>query len=150
MEGRLYICPDYSTCEKIEDALGEDIYDPRNTDLALGICKECLIGLKEHPYKPSESLHDNTAVLSYEVGRLLEAAMYYDWNPDLEVKKARLGFFKSELSDVAFQISILAHRAGLGMEELIEMGREKAEERYSGKEKKYLGEKKEGVEHIGD
>ena len=80
-----------------------------------------------------EPLHETTSVLSYEVGRMLEQAMYLYWKgPDL----ARLGFFKSELIDAIAQIILICESIGVSFEEMRELGIEKAMERFTGKESK--------------
>ena len=80
-----------------------------------------------------ESLHETTAVLSYEVGRMMEQAMYLYWFGE---DKARLGFYKSELMDVLAQITLICQSIGADFYEMKELGMEKAMERFTGKEKK--------------
>lgn len=81
-----------------------------------------------------EPLHETTAVLAYEVGRMLEQAMYIKWHPDDAI--VRLGFFKSELIDAIAQCVLICESLGLDFEEMKAMGIEKALERFTGKEKK--------------
>ena len=89
--------------------------------------------LTKHKGKP-EPLHETTSVLSYEVGRMLEHAMYMYWYP--EDSKARLGFYKSELGDAIAQLVLICEGLGLSFEEMKEIGIEKALERFRGIEKK--------------
>jgi hypothetical protein len=80
-----------------------------------------------------EPLHETTAVLSYEVGRMMEQAMYLYWfGPD----KARLGFYKSETIDAIAQLVLICEANGWDFEEMKALGIEKAMERFTGKEKK--------------
>ena len=81
-----------------------------------------------------EPLEETTAVLSYEVGRMLEQAMYIKWFPD--DKKARLGFYKSELIDAIAQCDLICESLEVDFDEMREMGREKAMERFARKETK--------------
>ncbi len=81
-----------------------------------------------------EPLHETTAVLSYEVGRMLEQAMYMMWNPD-DIK-IRRGFFKSELIDAIAQCELICESLGVDFDEMRQLGREKAMERFTQKEKK--------------
>ncbi len=80
-----------------------------------------------------EPLHETTAVLSYEVGRMLEQAMYLRWYGE---DKARLGFFKSELIDAIAQCQLICESLECNFEEMRQLGEEKAMERFMGKEKK--------------
>ncbi len=80
-----------------------------------------------------EPLHETVAVLSYEVGRMMEQAMYMLWCGD---DKARMGFFKSELMDAIAQCVLICESVGADFEEMKELGIEKAMERFTGKEKK--------------
>jgi hypothetical protein len=84
-----------------------------------------------------EPLYETTAVLCYEVGKMLEQAMYMYWHSsdDQEVK-ARRGFFKSELMDVLAQCDLICGSLGVSFEEMRALGQEKALERFTGKEKK--------------
>ena len=83
-----------------------------------------------------EPLHETAAVLSYEVGGMLEQAMYLKWGGDLTEAKARLGLFKSELMDAIAQIILICEGIGVSYEEMRELGIEKAMERFTGKQKK--------------
>jgi hypothetical protein len=89
-----------------------------------------LLKFKGHP----EPLHETTAVLSYEIGRMMEQAMYAYWHP--EEKTIRIGFYKSELIDAIAQIILICQELGVDFQEMKAMGIEKAMERFTGKEKK--------------
>lgn len=80
-----------------------------------------------------EPLYQTTCVLAYEVGRMLEQAMYLFWYGD---DSARVGFFKSELIDAIAQCVLICESIGADFEEMKELGIEKAMERFTGKEKK--------------
>ena len=79
-----------------------------------------------------EPLHETTAVLSYEVGRMMEHAMYNYWCPE----KARIGFFKSELMDAIAQCVLICEYLREDFDNMKELGMEKAMERFTSKEKK--------------
>lgn len=81
-----------------------------------------------------EPLSETTAVLVYEVGRMMEHAMYLKWFP--EDSKARLGFYKSELMDAITQSVLICESLGLDFEEWKGLGVEKAMERFTHKEYK--------------
>lgn len=90
-----------------------------------------------------EPLHETCAVLSYEVGRMLEQSMYLYWlgkksitSDNLKEHNIRVGFFKSELMDAIAQILLICGFLGVDMDYLKELGIEKALERFLGKEKK--------------
>ncbi|MET0039299.1 hypothetical protein [Dehalococcoides mccartyi] len=85
---------------------------------------------KGHP----EPLHETTAVLSYEVGRMMEQAMYMHWKPEDLV--CRRGFFKSELMDAIAQCYLICGSLNISFSEMLELGIEKAMERWTGKESK--------------
>ena len=79
-----------------------------------------------------EPLHETTAVLSYEVGSMMEQAMYMKWQPlDYAV---RMGFFKSELMDAIAQCVLICESVGVDFDEMKKLGMEKATERFVGKE----------------
>ena len=80
-----------------------------------------------------EPLYETTAVLSYEVGGMLEQAMYLYWQGQ---DPARLGFFKSELMDAIAQIILICESVGVSFEDMRELGIEKAMERFMRKEVK--------------
>jgi len=80
-----------------------------------------------------EPLHETTAVLAYEVGRMLEQAMYLYWDG---TDAARLGFFKSELIDAIAQTVLICQSLGVSFDEMKELGIEKAMERFTRKENK--------------
>ncbi len=80
-----------------------------------------------------EPLHETTAVLSYEVGKMMEQAMYLYW---FGYDKARLGFYKSEVMDAIAQLVLICESLGISFDEMKELGIEKAMERFTGKEKK--------------
>ena len=90
---------------------------------------ELLTNYKGH----KEPLHETTAVLSYEVGRMLEQSMYLYWDGE---DLARLGFFKSELIDAIAQLVLICGFLGVSFEDMKELGKEKASERFTGKEVK--------------
>ena len=81
-----------------------------------------------------EPLHETTAVLCYETGRMLEQAMYMYWYPD--DKQVRLGFYKSELIDAIAQCVLICESIGVDFNEMKELGIEKAMERFTKKERK--------------
>jgi NTP pyrophosphatase (non-canonical NTP hydrolase) len=81
-----------------------------------------------------EPLLETTAVLSYEVGRMMEQAMFMKWHP--ADYAAHVGFFKSELMDAIAQCVLLCESLSVDFEEWKEMGIEKAMERFTGKEVK--------------
>jgi len=78
-----------------------------------------------------EPLFETTAVLSYEVGRMLEQTMYIKWRGE---DKARLGFFKSELMDAIAQCVLICESLNIDFNDMKELGIEKAMERFTGKE----------------
>jgi ABC-type sugar transport system substrate-binding protein len=80
-----------------------------------------------------EPLHETTAVLAYEVGRMLEQSMYLYWQGE---DKCRVGFFKSELIDAIAQIILICGALGVDYNEMRVLGIEKAVERFTHKEKK--------------
>lgn len=79
-----------------------------------------------------EPLHETTAVLCYEVGRMLEHAMYLYWKP--EDSLARLGFYKSELMDAIAQLELICQSLNISFDEMRGLGQEKAIERFTKKE----------------
>ena len=100
-----------------------------------------------HHLKPEEPLYETVAVLSYEVGRLLEMAMYLHWGEKSPEEGLKIGLeaqAKSELMDVGAQFQFICESVGVDPEEITKLGLEKAEERFSRKEYKYfdLKEKK--------
>jgi len=86
-----------------------------------------------HGGKP-EPLHETTAVLAYEVGRMLEQAMYIYWKP--EQADARIGFYKAELMDALAQCELICESLGVNFDEMRAMGKEKGLERFTENEKK--------------
>ena len=86
---------------------------------------------KKHGKK--EPLHETTAVLSYEVGRMLEQAMYLKWKG---YDPARMGFYKSEVMDAIAQLVLICESIGVSFDEMKELGIEKAMERFTQKEVK--------------
>ncbi len=83
-----------------------------------------------------EPLHETVAVLSYEVGRMMENAMYSHWATDRAGKKIRRALVQSELIDAIAQCVLISEALGKDFEEMKAMGIEKAMERFTGKEKK--------------
>ncbi len=87
-----------------------------------------------------EPLHETVAVLAYEVGRMLENAMYAYWDEtqryDWDCKKGRIAFLQSELMDAIAQCVLICESIGVNFDELKEKGIEKAMERFTGKEVK--------------
>lgn len=81
-----------------------------------------------------EPLLETTAVLAYEVGRMIEHAMFLKWYP--EESRARLGFYKSELMDAIAQCVLICESLELDFNEWKELGIEKAMERFTKKETK--------------
>jgi len=99
--------------------------------------EEFFSALTEFKKGYSEPIHETTAVLSYEVGRMMEQAMYMHWNKgDGQEYRTRLGFFKSELMDAIAQCDLLCGSLGIELNEMRELGQEKALERFTGREKK--------------
>ena len=82
-----------------------------------------------------EPLHETTAVLCFEVGRMMEHAMYMKWYPSDVV--ARRGFYKSELMDALAQIDLICESLGIDFEEYRQMGVEKAMERFGDKAERF-------------
>lgn len=80
-----------------------------------------------------EPLYETTAVLSYEVGKMMEQAMYLYWHG---YDPARLGFYKSELIDAIAQLVLICESIRVDFDEMKELGIEKAMERFTGKERK--------------
>jgi len=80
-----------------------------------------------------EPLHETTAVLSYEVGKMMEQAMYLFW---FGYDPTRIGFYKSEVIDAIAQLVLICESLGINFEEMKVFGIEKALERFTGKEKK--------------
>ncbi len=88
-------------------------------------------------YGNPEPIHETVAVLSYEVGKMLEQAMYISWHRGDAIEvKVRRGFLKSELMDVLAQLQLICDSLDCDFEEMKVMGMEKAMERFTGKEKK--------------
>ena len=84
-----------------------------------------------------EPLWETTAVLVYEVGKLMEQAMYAKWAKEQnkgEVYQARIGWYKSEVMDAIAQLVLICEALGINFEEYKQMGMEKALERFTGKE----------------
>ena len=99
-----------------------------------------------HHLKSEEPLYETAAVLSYEVGRLLEIAMYLNWgknSTDIQAIKALKGQAKSELMDIGAQFTLLCESLKVDPKEMTELGLEKAEERFSRQEYKHFNLKKE-------
>lgn len=95
--------------------------------------KEFYKALLDYKKGIPEPLYETTAVLSYEVGRMLEQSMYIYWQgPD----NARLGFYKSELMDAIAQLVLICESIEADFEEMKELGIEKALERFTGQERK--------------
>lgn len=80
-----------------------------------------------------EPLQETTAILSFEVGKMMEQAMYLYWYGH---DPARLGFYKSELMDAITQLVLICESIGINFDNTKEFGIEKALERFTGKEKK--------------
>ena len=94
-----------------------------------------------HRFKINEPLHETAAVLSYEAGKLLETAMYLYWGKDSSDTKAKLaltGLAKSQLMDIGAQFQLLCESLSVDPQQMIELGIEKAEERFSKKEWKHF------------
>jgi len=92
--------------------------------------------LLEHKGGVPEPLHETTGVLTYEVGRMMEQAMYMHWASDDAERKTRRGFYKSEVIDAIAQLILICEGQGWSFEEMAQMGIEKAMERFIGKELK--------------
>ena len=88
-----------------------------------------------HRFKPEEPLHETVAVLSYEVGSLLEATMYQYWNSDTSALAKE--DFKTRLMDVAAQLNLVCESAGVSISEMEALGLEKARMRFNRKDWKY-------------
>ena len=99
--------------------------------------KEFYIELNKFKNGIPEPLHETVAVLSYEVGRMMEQAMYMKWNSDdLAEVLTRRGFLKSELMDVLAQCALICEATHTTIEEMLELGMEKACERFHKVERK--------------
>lgn len=84
-----------------------------------------------------EPLHETAATLSYEVGGMLEQAMYLTCRSGYEdERKVRLGLFKSGLMDAIAQTVLICESVGADFEEMKKLGIEKAMERFTREEKK--------------
>ena len=81
-----------------------------------------------------EPLNETTAVLCYEVGKMMEQVMYMKWHP--EDYKVRMGFYKSEVMDAIAQLVLICASINVDFEEMKELGIEKAMERFTKKERK--------------
>ena len=81
-----------------------------------------------------EPLHETVAVLSYEVGRMMEQAMLNHWSGDND--PGHIEWLKSELIDAIAQCQIICESLGCDFEEMRQMGIEKAMERFTGEEVK--------------
>lgn len=98
--------------------------------------REFFEALTQKHGKP-EPLHETVAVLSYEVGRIQEQAMYMYWHGNDAIDYlTRLGFLKSELMDAIAQCVLICESVGVDFDEYKELGIEKAMERFTGKERK--------------
>jgi len=94
-----------------------------------------------HHFKPEEPLYETVAVLSYEVGQLLETAMYLNWgknSQDVKAGLALIGQAKSRLMDIGAQFQLICESLGVNPEEMVKLGLEKAKERFSRKEYKHF------------
>ncbi len=87
--------------------------------------------LKHHGVEP---LNETTSVLCYEVGHMMEHAMYMKWKPEDAI--IRRGFLKSELMDAIAQCVLICESLGIDFDEMKALGMEKAMERFTGKERK--------------
>jgi len=97
---------------------------------------QALVSYKFNKCASLEPLHETVSVLSYEVGRMLEQAMYMHWSDDAADSLTRRGFLKTELMDAIAQCVLICEAVGADFEEMKEMGIEKALERFTGKEYK--------------
>jgi len=108
-----------------------------------------------HHFKPEEPLEETAAVLSYEVGRFLEAAMYLKWGNtfgDPKLIQTLRGQAKSELLDIGAQFILLCESLGMDPQETISLGLEKAGERFSRKDYKHfdLRQREEEIPSSGE
>lgn len=63
--------------------------------------------------------------------------MYMKWHKDdIKECQVRLGFYKSEFMDALTQCGLIAESIGVVVEEMQQLGMEKAMERFTGKESK--------------
>ena len=100
-----------------------------------------------HHLKPEEPLHETVAVLSYEVGRLLEMAMYLYWgekSSEETIKRGLKAQAETELMDVGAQFQFICESMGVDPIEMTRLGVQKAEERFSRKEYKHFNLGEEG------
>lgn len=99
-----------------------------------------------HHLKPEEPLYETVAVLSYEVGRLLEMAMYLHWgekSSEENIKRGLRAQAETEVMDVGAQFQLICESMGLDPEKMTKLGLEKAEERFSRKEYKHFNLREE-------
>ena len=82
----------------------------------------------------AEPLLETVAVLSYEVGHMMEHAMLNHWSGGND--PAHIGFLKSELMDAIAQCVLVCESLEVPFWQMKEMGIEKAMERFTGKERK--------------
>lgn len=100
----------------------------------MSLMSEFFDALTKYHNGKREPLFETTCVLAYEVGHMLEHAMYLKWYG--EESQARLGFYKSELIDAIAQLVLICESLGIDFNEMKALGIEKALERFEGKEVK--------------
>ncbi len=86
-----------------------------------------------------EPIMETTAVLCYEVGRMLENAMYAKWCKEAgEWDKAAgyMEWYKTELMDAITQVSLICRSLTINFEDYREQGFERAYARFTGEENK--------------
>ncbi len=101
-----------------------------------------------HHFKPEEPLYETVAVLSYEVGRLLEMAMYLYWgekSSEENIKRGLRAQAETELMDIGFQFQLVCESMGIDPVVATQQGLEKAKERFSRKEYKHFNLGGEGL-----
>ena len=87
-----------------------------------------------------EPVEETTAVLAYEAAHVLEHTMHMKWSKvrslmDEKDFKIHRAYAKSELADVLVQAKIVARKLGCTLDELLELGTEKALARLEGESK---------------
>lgn len=94
--------------------------------------KELWDALTEYRGGEPEALDETTSVLSYEVGAMLEQAMYLRWHTgDKEETIIRRAFYKSELIDAIAMIHLICVSLGVDYGEMKAMGFDKAMRRFT-------------------
>lgn len=86
-----------------------------------------------------EPIEETTAVLCYEVGRMLEYVMYAKWCREAKNWDKSAGYmewYKTELMDAITQIMLICSSLAINFEDYQEQGFERAYGRFTGRESK--------------